>query len=346
MSTPATNANLTVRLPNWVGDVCMALPALQALQHAGADMCLIGKGWAKDLLSGHSWPVVKAGPDLAKSLAEAHQRQVEVESKRYTRDPTTVVHQGPPRWLGGPALLLTNSFSSAWQTRRIGLRPIGHRGDFRRLLLHRSLARPPKGLHEVESFWRLAVFAAQVLGLPPLADQPPAILGLRLSSAHHLQAATALATAGISSPYVVLCPLAVGTIAGKSKVWPSFPLLCRVLREQNLTVVACPGPGEEPACQAALPGAILLPGLGLGAYAAVLHQSQLVIANDSGPMHLAAAVQAPVLGIFGAADPDRTRPWSPLGSTIGNAQGWPGLEAVLEQVLIKLSRGTPSSGEG
>jgi heptosyltransferase-2 len=108
--------------------------------------------------------------------------------------------------------------------------------------------------------------------------------------------------------------------------------LCRGLIEQGETVVACPGPGEAAACAAALPGARLLDGLGLGAYAAVMSLSRRVVANDSGPMHLAAAVGAPVLGIFGVSDPGRTRPWGRSGAIVGNRNAWPTVQAVWESL--------------
>ena len=43
--------SLIIRLPNWVGDVIMALPALQSLQQSGIELLLFGKPWANDLLA-------------------------------------------------------------------------------------------------------------------------------------------------------------------------------------------------------------------------------------------------------------------------------------------------------
>ena len=97
-------------------------------------------------------------------------------------------------------------------------------------------------------------------------------------------------------------------------------------------VVACPGPGEEAACAAALPGARMIPGLGLGAYAAVLAGARRVVANDSGPMHLAAAVGAPVLWIFGVSAPRRTAPWGGRSRFCGGEGGWPAAGEVWKAV--------------
>jgi heptosyltransferase II len=64
----------------------------------------------------------------------------------------------------------------------------------------------------------------------------------------------------------------------------------------------------------------------------VMRGASLVVANDSGPMHLAAAVDAPVLGIFGNGEPGRTHPWGSTGRWVGSPGRWPSLEAVLQAV--------------
>jgi heptosyltransferase-2 len=96
-------------------------------------------------------------------------------------------------------------------------------------------------------------------------------------------------------------------------------------------VLICPGPGEETAialrdygnCRVAR-------GVGLGAYAVLLRDAALVIANDTGPGHMAAAVGAPLLSVLGPTDPAR---WGAIGPTVrfarGDAGGWPSLADVL-----------------
>lgn len=290
-------SSIAVRLPNWVGDVCMALPALRLLAAQGLEPICVGRRWAGDLLAGTGWRCVPLPKGLRAGAAAVR---------------ATGAQRG---------LLLTNSFSSALQWRLAGLRATGHRGELRGWLLGTRLARPA-GLHEVEAFWRLA--QACVVG----DGVPPPTLDLPIAPAADAAAAAALAAAGVAGPFAVLAPLATGTIAGQPKVWPGFPLLARFFRERGTTIVACPGPGEEPATAAALPGAIVLPGLGLGAFAALLHRAGLAVANDSGPMHLAAAAGTPVLGIFGPGDPARTRPWHPQARQLGGSGVWPAADEV------------------
>jgi heptosyltransferase-2 len=311
--------NLIVRLPNWIGDVCMALPALQALDASGVRLHLIGKRWASDLLAAHHWPVTSAPKSLMAGAAIL--RSLPIDSP-------------------GRGLLLTNSLSSAAAFRLAGIAALGHRGDGRSLLLGRGLSKPT-GLHEVEVFWRLACAAADWIGLPALPGQAPAALGLRLTREHEASALAALRQAGINAPanrLVVLGPLSVGTTDGQSKRWPGFADLAGQLADRGIVTLTCPGPGEEEAAKAAAPCAIALPGLGLGAYAALCRLAGLTVANDSGPMHLAAAVDAPVIGVFGPSSPKRTRPWGRRSSWLGGDGVWPDLPTVMAQVERQMMR--------
>jgi heptosyltransferase-2 len=290
---------LAVRLPNWLGDACMALPALGRLRAAGFSLACFGKGWAKDLLA--------AEPDRVEKLPGA-----------WRADAALIRACGARR-----GVLFPNSFGSALRMRLAGVAAAGH-GGLRSALLGRSIHRVP-GSHEVEAFW-------QVAGAWCPEGRPPGELGLRLADRHRAEAAAALDRAGVAGRYSVVAPLAVGRIRGQSKQWPGFRLLARLLAERG-PVVACPGPGEEAAMRAALPDAILCDGLGVGAYAAVMSGAHVVVANDSGPMHLAAACGAAVVGVFGVSDPGRTRPWSPRARTVGDAAGWPTVDQVAAVAL-------------
>lgn len=298
---------LVVRLPNWVGDVCMALPALAALHAVGFAVHALGRGWAAELLAGLPYQVERLPAGLWAQAAALR---------------ATGAAQG---------LLLTNSLSSALAMRLAGIDAVGHASEGRGVLLA-QVVEPVVGAHEVDAFWRLAAAVIDREAAWELRDHrlgpPPAALGLFTTSTHRAQARAALANAGVPSRFAVVAPLAVGTIAGRTKVWPHFPALVGRLIASGRAVVACPGPGEETATAAAAPGATLLPGLGLGAYAAVLAQSELVVANDTGPMHLAAAVGARVVGVFGVSDPRRTRPWGAHATAIGQSGAWPDAEAV------------------
>jgi heptosyltransferase-2 len=137
----------------------------------------------------------------------------------------------------------------------------------------------------------------------------------------------------------VLCPFAHGT--GKnnvSKIWPHWCALSREL-SQDHTLIVCPGKNEEHLCAELVPEATVIADLNLSEYAALLSMSQGVIANDSGPMHLASAVGAKTLGIFGVSEPKRTSPWG--GDSIGDQNGWPTLLQVQDKIFKIFSSDLP-----
>jgi len=306
---------LLVRLPNWVGDVCMALPTLCQLEAVGFAPVLAGRRWAAELLAGQGWPVlalpagIRAASSVLRSAGARH------------------------------GLLLTNSIGSAAAMRLAGVAALGHRNEGRSLLLGRAIAKPT-GTHEVETFWRLGALTAAWRGRPGWPEVPPPSLGLQLTESQRTAARDALRAAGITDgdAYVVLAPLATGTVAGVSKCWPGFAALGRMLRDRGIATVCCPGPGEEAAASAAVPDARLLPRLGLGAYAAVCAGARLTVSNDSGPMHLAAAVDAEVIGVFGPSDPRRVSPWGPRTAWLGGGGDWPAQGVVERSVDTCLAR--------
>jgi heptosyltransferase-2 len=119
----------------------------------------------------------------------------------------------------------------------------------------------------------------------------------------------------------------------RRKVWPGFAELGRVLHARSVPLVVCPGPGEERLTAAVLPHALQLPGIDLGVYAALLQRALCVVANDTGPGHLAAAVGARCLSIYG---PQSVAAWSPLGRRVELLRlpsAWPDVISVATAVL-------------
>ncbi len=293
-----------VRLPNWVGDVIMAFPALQAMKQGGIELQLLGKPWINDLFAATDMPLI--------ALEKKFWQTTKKIAKTADFD---------------KLLLLTNSFSSALMGRLAGKAQIGYKTDGRRWLLTAGLVKPHMQ-HEVEYFWNLTRFASECW-FPQMSwpEQIPSKIILPRSQASQTAAEQALQRTNITKPFWVLCPFAHGTgKEGKSKIWPHWHELAQHLGKRPLVV--CPGKNEEPLC-AHLPSEItVLSGLNLSEYAGILALAEQVLANDSGPMHLAAAVGAKTLGIFGVSDPQRVRPWG--AEFIGSDAGWPSLTQVLD----------------
>jgi heptosyltransferase-2 len=126
--------------------------------------------------------------------------------------------------------------------------------------------------------------------------------------------------------------VAVGRHHGKVKAWDGFARLNAELLARGTRTVALPGPGETSAVQAVLPGAAVLPETDVATFAALLASARVVVANDSGPGHLAAAVGAPLVSVFGVTEPEKTKPWGPNVRMVGSGAGWPAYADVVAAV--------------
>jgi ADP-heptose:LPS heptosyltransferase len=111
-------------------------------------------------------------------------------------------------------------------------------------------------------------------------------------------------------PYVVIHPGA----AMATKRWDAarFAAVGRMLVDQQMTVALTCGPGEEAyAGQVAqeIPKSSIMLGLSIPELAELIRGARLYIGNDTGPMHLAAAVGTPTVAIWGSSDSRRWHPW-------------------------------------
>ena len=100
-----------------------------------------------------------------------------------------------------------------------------------------------------------------------------------------------------------------------TKRWEAgrFAAVARQLASRNLTIVVTAGPGEESyALEVAqqIEGTVILLGLSIPELGELIRGARIYIGNDSGPMHLAAAVGTPAVAVWGSSDSRRWRPWS------------------------------------
>ena len=310
--------NVLCRLPNHVGDCCMALPALRLLEASGFTPMLTGKRWAEDLMSGMGW---RFDP------IEGHVTE-DLHRIRYISN-----HLGP-RPLG---LLFPNSFSSALLFSIGRVRNAGFPTDGRRFLLDKVVEEPGT-MHEVERFFRLAHGAIKAWGGTPAWDSVPEELGMRLLARHEAAARNLMAEHDIPENFALLAPIARGLHHGKEKQWKHFNELCGPLRDMGIEPIVFPSVREEEANHAACPNARILPPTTLGNYAALAKRARIVIANDSGISHVAAAVSANQITLIGVTDPARTRPWNSKAVCLGNnTDGWPSLDEVLSALTRSLN---------
>jgi ADP-heptose:LPS heptosyltransferase len=185
-------------------------------------------------------------------------------------------------------LLLTDSFSSAFAGWKAGIRErIGHTGQFRRAFLTRPLeAMPGRNHHHSLDYDRLASFAGAGPSSPPAPSAEPE------GSAH--------------------IAVFAGAAYGAAKVWPGFAGLVRSLRGLYGLEVVLYGSGAEEASLRELSrasgGARVEADLELDALCRRLRSAILAVGNDSGGVHLAAAIGTPTVALFGSTSPVWTSP--------------------------------------
>lgn len=141
----------------------------------------------------------------------------------------------------------------------------------------------------------------------------------------------------VPDKFILIAPTATGLHRGQIKVWPHFETLTQALKRQGHIVVMCPPPAEADEARRNAPSALCLPPMKLGAFATLAQSASLVICNDSGVSHIAAAAQAKQLTLFGVTRRERTGPWSQQATCLGSEGNWPALDEVLQQALLLAS---------
>ncbi len=274
---------VTVVMPTWIGDVCMATPALRMLRSrlpAGAHITAAIRHGMRPLLRG--------------STLVDHTVRLD------------------PRGLTGPCragrvlastspdaiLVLPGSFRSALAARLSGCRKRqGYARDARSWLLSPAITPPDRKTPVAQVAWyaRLVDDAAEGDGQPPhlvVTDE---------------DRAEAAAARNPERPSVVLVPAATRT----DKCWPleRFAAVANALHERfGWQAIIAGGPSERDVA-ATLAGLIHhavvdLADLGtsLGALKSIMKDAELVVSIDTGPRHVAIAVGTPVISLFGPTD--------------------------------------------
>lgn len=302
---------LLIRLCNWVGEAILTLPTLDLLADQGHDIHLIGKRWATSLFSGRGWPVHVRPARRKDAIAQlkALRHQLEKQSPGFSERPNMV--------------LFTNSFSSALEARLAGLKPIARNREGRRILLSHAVPDEPAP-HAADNYWHVGT---HFLGL----KQPrPATLHLQPSVAQQDEARRLMAAQGIQPGFVLLCPFSGADDTTGGKVWPHFAELAGVLAGQGRQLLICPGPGEEAQAKAGFPQALVLPGVDMGTYAALCRQAGVVVSNDTGPGHLAAAVGARLVSLLGPRAAPMWHVIGPRAVILHPQAGWASLDEALQ----------------
>lgn len=327
----ARTRRILIVAPNWLGDAVMITPLLTRLdtwrRAAGGPRLVVA------LSVREAWAHLFAGdPRLDELLVTERPgrhdglRGLVAQAVRWRQGRFDAVLLGPPSLRAA----LTAAIAG------IPLR-IGHRGDGRTLLLTRALRRAPRGTrHFTREMMDLGDALGSAWALAPRAPAGDAPL------------ATSLATVAVAAEAVGSRPLwavGPGTTFGPAKNWPAGPLgafVAAAVAGQGVRVVmlgdagAAPALAEIRASWPALRWTCAADAVAAQADADVidltgrtslveavgwLGRAQLYVGNDSGLMHVAAAMGTPTVGLFGSSSPEWTRPVGPRVAVIA-AEGF------------------------
>lgn len=262
--------NVVVVSPNWLGDAVMALPAIRDVRRHFADgqLTIAARASVAPLFRAVS------GVDRIAVVDTARDDKIEADV----------------------GILLPNSFRSAWRLKQAGVKERwGYRSDFRRLLLTRAVRRPRRKVHFGEYYANLV----RQLGI----ETGPLTPALAVPSKTIHAAAALLEEQGWTRerPLVGLAP---GAAFGHAKQWPSkrFAELATMVGRDLGAACVVLGRREDRDAALGVPGIDLVGRTDLLMLMGVLAHCRTLVANDSGALHLAAALGVPVVGIYGPTD--------------------------------------------
>jgi heptosyltransferase-2 len=289
-----------IRPPNWLGDAILAVPAMTAIRDRfPAAYLTVAASASVAALFREDTPV---RPDRVLDLASSTRLAVPVlEQEGFD--------------LG---VLFPNSFRSAWQFWRAGIpERWGYASSGRRWLLTRRAAKPSRGeaAHQRDYYSHLA----RALGcevdpsvLPSVAPRGPSKeRAAALLAQHHVD---------MERPLVGFAP---GAAYGQAKQWPPArvaEVIAHTVRAHDATCVIFGADHDRDAARAIESWlrahaadterrVVNLAGRSsLGALVGLVQRMTVFVSNDSGAMHLAAALGRPVVAIFGPTDERATRP--------------------------------------
>jgi heptosyltransferase III len=329
---------LLVRLRS-IGDTVLMTPCLAALKAMRADLeiTVVSEPLAAPLLEDH--PLVDRLIIARKSLASRARLAGQLRRERY--DVAFNLHGGTTAtWLARFAgAKLTVGYKDHRHSQRLDLR-----APNAEVILGR------KQLHTVEQQLALVHWA----GVPWPDERPRlsvtvsdhAVRGVR----EKLNAACAaqIGKQGFIDDmacghFAVVAPAA----AFESKRWPAagFAEVARHLRDHwRLPSVVVAGPGQEQLASnvAAQANAVALGGLTLKELLALINLSRAFVGNDSGPMHMAAALRRPLVAVFGSSNPAVWHPWTDSPYQIVGGRG-PGARRQNDPARWQKDTNTPGT---
>ncbi len=283
--------NILIRLPNWIGDAVMTSPVIHGVQErfSSSRITLMGKESICSLF--YKDPAVNAFICLDKKQS-TKELFFELTNKQFD-------------W----ALLLTNSFSSAWLLYRAKIPyRFGFSKDMRKWLLTDSLPYPKEKMkiHHIELYQKL---------LHPFGINKKRLPKLYLCEQEKRGAQDFLDKCEVFQDQILLGVNPTAAF-GSSKCWPEHRfrhLAEKLLEHENIIIFFFGDPASEDKVRHIShdlgPRCFDLAGkTSLRQLMSLIDRCDLLLSNDSGPMHMADALGTRVVALFGSTSPEATGP--------------------------------------
>jgi len=306
--------SVAIRLPNWVGDAVMAVPALRELRRMFSQSRIIAVGRPSVLGLIEDEGIA----DQAFALGETAGPIDRV--RRFRADV-----RGLRRHHIELGVLLPNSFESALLFRAARARVAGYTTDKRRALIHLPVQFESnhKSRHQVRYYLNIAAeLERKLVGASSIvtADVAPTLC---VSASRRQQAAEFLAAAGIHSRAPIVC-LSPGATNSRAKRWLAerFAHTADSLSQRDGSQVVLIGTSADRDVAAAVaqqmsaPATVLAGKTDVAQLKGVLSCCSLLVSNDNGAAHIAAALGVPTAVIFGPTEHQSTRPLNPAVTII------------------------------
>lgn len=290
-----------VRANNWIGDVVMISPALAALRRTYPDARIdaIVRPQVADCFTDHPSVdgVVIQDPRRHRGLLGTFRFAAELRRREYDL-----------------AVLFQKAIGAALLARLAGVpRRVGYDTDGRGLLLTDPI--PETAASRVEHHVEYFLGVARGAGCDINGSRPRVVFPLDAASRGF---ADEFLSARGAARFAWLAAVAPGA-SKPGRAWHAdrfAALAAKLVREHNAGIVVLGGPSdrEEAARILQAAGASGIDAVGattVRGMAALIERCRVFIGNDSGPMHVAAALDVPVLALFGPGTPAKTAPWMP-----------------------------------
>lgn len=296
----ADHKNIIVKMPNWIGDAVMATPILHDLRKRYPDARLTA------LCQSNIAPLLDRDPNLTEVISY--------------KKPNGWIHRAEHRDVIEPlqrgeydlGILLTNSFSSAWWFYRGKVKErIGFKKHFRSWLLTEAVPLP----HSLETEHLVHTYKRLLLPLGiPISDTKPKLY-LDKEDQEYARSFFALQQIAKGTTVIGINP---GAAYGSAKCWPPErfkELANRLSANPSLCVLFFGDKNSAPMideiCRSLPPNVLNVANkTSLRQLMALIASCSVFLTNDSGPMHIASALEVPLLALFGSTNDVKTGPYN------------------------------------